>query len=154
VARLSTWRRRLLGAIRVALACLVVIVVIAAVVGYLAMLPEVGREATRNDSLSFLDREIAGGNSVVADQAAVYAARALIPVDQTYHVAVSPSYAGGSDLTREHVAGYYRYFLMPRRPAEGAPWVVCYGCDLEAYGAAAQVVWRGDEDISIVRVLS
>lgn len=135
------------------MAFLVATVLIAAGVGYVAMLPEVGREATGNDSLSFSDREIAGGNSVVADQAAVYAARALIPADQTYHVAVSPDYAGGSDLTREHAAGYYRYFLMPRRPAEKALWVICYSCDLGDYGNA-EIVWRGAEEISIVRVRS
>ena len=112
------------------------------------MLRDVGSAATSNDSLSFSDREIAGGNSVVADQTAVYAARALIPENASYHVAVSPDYAGGSELTRDHVAGYYRYFLMPRRPAERAGWVVCYGCDLSAYG---EVIHR-DSDLVTLRV--
>jgi hypothetical protein len=44
---------------------------------------------------------------------------------------------------------------MPRRPGEGGvPWVICYGCDMTEYGPDADVVWRGDDDISIVRVPS
>ena len=74
----------------------------------------------------------------------------LIPVDATYHVAVGPDYQGGSDLTRDNVAGYYRYFLLPRRPAEAAPWVICYGCDTTVYGSGAKVVWQDDEGVSIV----
>ena len=61
-----------------------------------------------------------------------------IPADATYHVAVSPDYAGGSALTRGFVESYYGYFLMPRRPVEGAPWVICYGCDLTEYGRDAE----------------
>ena len=96
--------------------------------------------------------EIAGGNGLVADQLAVYAARGLIPVDATYHVAVAPDFRGGSDLTRDNVASYYRYFLLPRRPAESAPWVICYGCDTSTYGAGAKVVWRDHQGLSIVKV--
>ena len=79
-----------------------------------------GDDASRNSALSFADREIAGGNGLVADQAAVYARAELIPEDATYHVIVGPGYEGGSDLTRAYVDSYYRYFLLPRRPADGA----------------------------------
>ena len=47
---------------------------------------------------------------------------------------------------------YYRYFLMPRRQAEDAPWVICYGCDLGGIRRRAEVVWEGAEGISIVRI--
>ena len=46
---------------------------------------------------------------------------------------------------------YFRYFLMPRRPVQGAVWIVCYGCDIAEYDDA-EVLWRGPEDTSIVRV--
>src|SRR5262249_32204046 len=117
-----------------------------------AVLRELDNDASRNAALSYSDREIAGGNGLVADQKAVYAARGLIPRHASYHVAVSPSFEGGTDLTKGNVASYYRYFLLPRRPAERAPWVVCYGCDTSAYGADAKVVWKDDEGISILRV--
>jgi hypothetical protein len=145
------WLERL-GAIRIGVAVIVAITAVAMLVSYPALLRDVGSEAAANDALSFSDREIAGGNGVVADQAAVYAARALIPEDESYHIAVGADYEGGTDLTRDHVGGYYRYFLMPRRPAESASWIVCYGCDLAEYGAGADVLWQGGSDISIVRV--
>ena len=109
-------------------------------------------EASSNSALSFSDREIAGGNGVVADQAHLYAARALIPENESYHVAVSGDYRGGTDLTVPYVESYFQYFLMPRRPADGAPWIVCYGCDLTEYEGRGTVVWRGVEDVSIVRI--
>jgi hypothetical protein len=140
------------GAAALGVAVLVAVAVVAVIVAYPTMVREVGSEASTSGSLSFSDREIAGGNGIVVDQSVVYAARALIPEDENYHVAVAPDYAAGGDLTRDHVASYYRYFLMPRRPVQGAPWIICYGCDVAEYGAGAEVLWEGDENISIVRV--
>jgi len=140
------------GVIRIGVLFLVATAVVAVVIRFPTVVRDSDRDADRNSALSYSDREIAGGNGLVADQTAVYAARTLIPADATYHVAVSPDYEGGIDLTRDNVAGYYRYFLLPRRPAEEAPWIVCYGCDVAAYGPGAEVIWQGDEDISIVRV--
>ena len=140
------------GAAQLGVVALVATAVIAVLVSYPFVLRDIGDEASTSGSLSFSDREIAGGNGIVVDQAAVYAARALISEDESYHVAVAPDYAGGSDLTRDHVASYYRYFLMPRRPVQGAGWIVCYGCDVAEYGDDAEVLWTGDEGISIVRV--
>jgi len=140
------------GLVQLGVVALVAIAVVAVLVSYPFVLRDIGDEASTSGSLSFSDREIAGGNGIVVDQTVVYAARALIPEDESYHVAVAPDYAGGSDLTRDHVASYYRYFLMPRRPVQGAGWIVCYGCDVAEYGDRAEVLWRLDEDISIVRV--
>lgn len=149
--RIEERARRLRGGV-----VLVTVVALAAVIAtYPRMFDDLDRDADANSSLSFADREIAGGNGIVADQSAVYAARALIPEKATYHVAVSPGYRGGNELTRDHVASYYRYFLMPRRPVEGgARWVICYGCDVTDYGPEARVLWRGGEEISILRVAS
>lgn len=148
---MSWWLEWPAGLVRVGVVFLVATVVVAVFVTYPGVLRGLGDDAARNAALSYSDREIAGGNGLVADQAAVYAARALIPEDATYHVAVSPDFEGGSDLTKDYVSSYYRYFLLPRRPEERAPWVICYGCDLSEYGSA-EVLWRGAEGISIVRV--
>ena len=150
--RLSWWLEWPVGMIRVGVAFLVAAATLAVLVTYPDVLRELGREASRNSALSFSDREIAGGNGLVEDQIAVYAARGLIPEDATYHVAVSPEFEAESDLTGQYVGSYYRYFLMPRRPAEDAPWVICYGCDLTEYGSRADVVWEDDSGISIVRI--
>jgi hypothetical protein len=152
--RLSWWLEWPAGLVRVGVVFLVGVAVLAVVLRYPAVLRDLGRDATRNSALSYSDREIAGGNGLVDDQIALYAARALIPEEERYHVAVGADYEGGSDLTVTYVDSYYRYFLMPRRSAEDASWIICYGCDLETYGSGAEVVWESESDnaVSIVRI--
>ncbi len=149
---LSWWLEWPAGTIRVG----VVFLVGAATVAGLLRLPPVvralGDDASRNSSLSYADREVAGGNGVVVDQAALYEARARIPEDEAYHVAVDSDFAEGTDLTVPFVESYYQYFLMPRRPADDARWLICYECDLDQYGERAQVVWEDDRGISIARI--
>ena len=148
-ARWLTWPE---GLLRGGVVLVVAVAAIAVVSRYPAALRDLGHEASRNSSLSYADREIAGGNKLVVDQIAVYAARSLIPEDETYHVAVNPRHKWGNALTVRFVESYYQYFLMPRRPAPTAPWVICYACDLAQYEARVTVLWKGDERISIVRV--
>jgi len=150
--QLSWWIEWPAGPIRVGIVFLVGVAALAVVARYPALLRDLGRDASSNSSLSYSDREIAGGNGLVADQAAVYEARGRIPENETYHVAVGPDYEGGSELTVSFVDSYYRYFLMPRRLEEDAPWIICYGCDLEQYGSRAKVVWESSEGISIARI--
>ena len=149
---LAWWIEWPAGAIRVGVVFLVLVTAVAAVFAYPGVIHELGDEASSNSRLSFTDREIAGGNGVVDDQRAVYEARARIPVDGTYQMAVSDDFVAESALTNLYVANYFEYFLMPRRPAEGAPWVICYGCDVDAFGAGATEVWTNDEGISILEV--
>lgn len=130
----------------------VAVTVIAVAIRYPTLVRDLNGRASDNSSLSYADREIAGGNGLVANQIAVYAARGLIPPDAAFNVVVSPTFEGGSAETVQYVASYYRYFLMPRRMVEDAPWVICYACDSDEYGEAAEVVWQGDEGISILRV--
>jgi hypothetical protein len=146
------WVEWPVGVIRVGVVFLVLATLGAAVVRYPETVNDLGDEASRNSSLSYADREVAGGNGIVVDQAAVYAARSLIPPDEAFSVVVNPDFAAGSAETVPFVASYYRYFLVPRRMVEGAPWVICYACELGEYGDRAEVVWTGSDDISIVRV--
>jgi len=132
----------------------VAVAVVAAALRYPAALGELGDEASRNSALSFADREIAGGNGIVVDQAAMYEARARIPADGSYRFALGDALRTDDPLTRSSVEGYARYFLLPRRPDPDAPWLICYGCDLAQYGPGARVVWQDDANISIVRLPS
>jgi hypothetical protein len=147
----SWWIEWPIGLLRVGVVFLVTTAVIAVLVVYPRLLDELGDDASRNSALGFADREIAGGNGLAVDQQAVYAARGLIPEDATYHVAVDPDFQGGTALTREQVGTFYRYFLLPRREAENAPWIVCYGCDLAEYDGV-NVLWADDEGVSIAQV--
>jgi hypothetical protein len=152
VQRLSSrgeWPR---GAIRTGVVFLVALASAAVLYELPGVVQDFEEEAATNSALSYSDREIAGGNGVIADQSAAYAARALIREDETFHVAVGAAYTGGTSLTAPYVESYYQYFLMPRRPADDARWVVCYGCDVAEVEPEAEVVWRGSDDISIVRV--
>jgi hypothetical protein len=148
---LTWWIEWPVGPVRVGVAFLVAVATVAAAVRFPGVVRDLGTDATRNSALSYTDREIAGGNDVVEDQRVAYEARARIPLEETYHVAVGGRFQPASPLTVQYVASYFLYFLMPRRPAEDARWVICYGCDLTAYGAGADVVWTNGKGISIVR---
>lgn len=139
-------------AIRVGVVFLVAASMIAVVAVYPTRARDADRAASNNSSLSYADRDVAGGNGLVAYQAAVYEARGRIPNDAVYRVLVGDDYTGGSALTPTFVDSFYRYFLMPRRQTEDARWIICYGCDLAEYGSRAKVVWAGPEQITIVRV--
>ena len=108
--------------------------------------------ASNNSALSFSDREVAGGNGIVTDQEAVYEARAIIPRNAKYRVVTGSGLKNSTSLTLEFVDSWYRYFLMPRRPAVGARWIICYGCDVSKLGGPYAILWRDDDGISIGRL--
>jgi hypothetical protein len=116
---------------------------------YYKALSQLGDTASSNASLTFDDREIAGGNSVIVDQAAAYEARSLIPVSATYRLVVGRKLRKQTELTENNVEGWFRYFLMPRRPRLDARWIICYGCDTSALGGVYAVRWKDDIGISI-----
>jgi hypothetical protein len=112
-----------------------------------------GDQASRNAALSYADREIAGGNSILVDQLAAYQARAILPLDEPYKVATGGGMKETTPLTLGFVASWFRYFLMPRRPAESARWVICYGCDTSALPGRFEERWHDDVGISIGRLV-
>jgi len=121
-------------------------------VHYVKAVSQLGDTASGNSALSFDDREIAGGNSIVVDQRAPYEARASIPPDSTYRVVVGKRLLDRTPLTEEFVTTWLTYFLMPRRPAPDAHWVICYGCDSSTLGDHYDPVWQDGEGISIGRL--
>lgn len=108
-----------------------------------------GDEAGRNAALSFADRDIAGGNSILVDQVAAYAARGLIPPNGTFRVITGPGLKETTPLTLQAISPWLNYFLMPRRQTGDARWVICYGCDTARLGASYRVLWKDDVGISI-----
>ena len=86
----------------------------------------------------------APGNSVVPDQGLLLEARGRIPEDGTFAVAVGYRQPGWTDLTGDFTEMFARYFLLPRRAAPDAPWILCLACDRSGYrGAVVGVVRRG-----------
>lgn len=107
--------------------------------------------AHANASLDLIDRQLGGGNSVIPDQGLMIEARGLIPPDGTFAVVVGKSQPGWTDLTATFAETYARYFLLPRRVAQNAPWILCLACDRSAW-PNAEVVWEGEDGLSILRV--
>jgi hypothetical protein len=109
------------------------------------------RTARANASLDLLDRQVGGGNSVIPDQGFLVYARGLIPENETFTVAVGPKQEGWTDLTEGFAETYAKYFLLPRRAAVDAPWILCLACDRAAYPAAEEA-WSGEDGLAILRL--
>jgi hypothetical protein len=109
-------------------------------------------EAATNAAQNFDDREFAGGNGIVVANAALYEARGLIPENETYRIVPGPGVEGATELTEQYIDQFARYFLMPRRPAPVARWIICYGCDPAALEQSYEVVWRDDRGIWLGRL--
>jgi hypothetical protein len=137
------------GTPRLAVLVCVGILVAALVVHYPDAVREADARADANASLSYADREFAGGNSVVADQGGLYWARGLIPEDASYSVSVGAPVSTWTELTAPFVPWFARSFLLPRRQVDGAPWVICYACDPAAH-PGLETVWTGSDGISIL----
>jgi hypothetical protein len=146
VAALLEWPdgMRRLGVI----ACVGVLLV-ALAFQYPDALRDADAEADKNAMLSYADREFAGGNSVVADQGGLYEARGRIPSDGSYSMSVGQPVDGWTDLTAPFVSWFARYFLLPRRQLEGAPWVLCYACDPREH-PGYETVYTGSDGISLL----
>jgi hypothetical protein len=134
---------------RAVVAAVFVLVGVLVAIYYVKALRRLDRVADANSALSYSDRKVAGGNSIVIDEQAALEAEALIPKDATFRVRVSSGISEANPLTPTFAESWFRYFLMPRRPAADARWVICYRCDRSELGSYA-VRWHDDADISIL----
>lgn len=138
---------------RIARAGVVACVALAVTFGlayFVVTVDRLGDTANRNASTNFDDREFGGGNSLVVDKRALYEARALIPEEGTFHVVAGPGVEGATELTEPYIDQFARYFLMPRRPAADARWIICYGCDRATIDRPTEVVWDNGAGITIL----
>ena len=152
LARVDPRTDRPHGAVRLGVVLCVAVTVALGLVYVVRAVDRLGDDAGRNAVANFDDREFAGGNSLAVDKNALYEARALIRPDETYRVVAGPGVDGANELTEQHIGEYARYFLMPRRPAEDARWVLCYGCDLSQLGDDLEILWRNDAGIALGRL--
>jgi hypothetical protein len=113
---------------------------------------DANRAARANARLDWVDRELGGGNSVLPAQAIAIEARGRIPANGTFTVAVGEPRPGWSELAiPDTLENYMRYFLLPRKTSDDAPWILCFACDRGAY-PDAEVVWEDpQEGLSILR---
>jgi hypothetical protein len=148
----SAWRRLGIESMSrlVTVGC-VVAMLVALAVHYPDAFRDANRTARANASLDLLDREIGGGNSVIPDQGLLVHARGLIPENETFTVAVGPKQEGWTELTEGFAESYAKYFLLPRRAAVDAPWILCLACARAAYPAAEEV-WSGEDGLAILRL--
>jgi hypothetical protein len=136
---------------RLVVAFCTLVTAVAAAVLYPQAFADANETARANASLDYLDREIAGGNSVLPDPAIAVEARVRIAADDTYAVDVGEPQEWWSELaTPDAITTFLRSFMLPRREGPDAPWVLCFACDRAAYGDA-EVVWEDEEGLSILR---
>lgn len=136
---------------RLVVAFCVAVTVGAVVVLYPQAFSDANETARANAALDHLDREIGGGNSVLPDPTIVVDARGRIPPDGTFAIDVGePQAAWGELATPDAIATFLRSFLLPRREAADAPWVLCFACDPAAH-PGAETVWEDEEGLSILR---
>jgi hypothetical protein len=145
-----TWAANLSTRRLVVLFCLVV--TLAALVWlYPQAFNDANRQARANAALDYVDRELGGGNSVLPDQSIAIEARGRIPQNESFTVSVGEPQAGWTVLATQDVIGsYMEYFLLPRRPSDSAPWILCFNCDRAAY-QDAEVEWEDGEGLAILR---
>lgn len=141
---------RAVGVRRLVIAYWLATVVVALVFLYPDAFREANESARRNASLDLMDRQVGGGNSVVPDQGLLVEARGRIPMDETFTIALGEAQEGWTDLTAPYAETFTRYFLLPRRVAPDAPWILCFACDPGAL-PGAEPVWEGDDGLSILR---
>jgi hypothetical protein len=146
----SSWKESTPAVARFLVVFSAVVASIAVAQGALDALRDASTRARDARELSWADREVGGGNGVVVDQNAVFEARARIPPDESFEVIVGQPSPSWSEFVVGSVSAWYTWYLIPRRSEEGAPWVLCYGCDLASVGEAT-VVWQDDEGVSILR---
>ena len=140
------------GIVRLGVALCVGVALAYGLVYFVKAVDRLGDQASSNAALNFDDREVAGGNALVVANAPLYEARGLIPEDETYRVIAGPNVEGANDLTAAFIDQYARYFLMPRRPAADARWIICYGCDPAELGEGFEVLWQHETGVAIGRL--
>ena len=112
---------------------------------------DANRQARANAALDYVDRELGGGNSVLPEQSIAIEARGRIPENDSFTVAVGAPQEGWSELATEGaISSYMQYFLLPRRPSDSAPWILCFACDRAAY-PDAEVEWEDEGGLAILR---
>ncbi len=127
-------------------------VAVSCVVGLAKALDDLDARITRNESLDYLDRLVAGGNGVVGSQALAFQAKAWIPATETYAVIVGPDFKAANEYTRDYAADFLNYLLFPRRQADDARWIVCYGCDRMAYGSRFETLFDAGDGYTFGRL--
>ena len=142
------------GIARLGVILCVSLALVLGLVYFVRAVDRLGDDAARNAATNFDDREFAGGNSLVADKRALYEARGRIPEDGTTACwsGREPSKVRPSS-PKPYIDQFARSFLMPRRPAPDAPWILCYGCDRDSLGVPANVVWENGAGIELLQVV-
>jgi hypothetical protein len=139
------------GVLRLGVLLVVGLAVAAGLRHYPGEIRSLGNTARANAALSYADREAGGGNSVMPEQRALYEFRGRIPIGDPYRVVVGARQDGWTDLTEGSAEPFLRYWLMPRRSAADARWLVCVGCDPEDFPGAAEV-WSGEGGVRLLRL--
>jgi hypothetical protein len=147
VARWLAWPS---GILRLAVALLTALALAAAAWLYPGAVRDLGQVAETNSALSFADRDVGGGNSILPQQQTAYELRGRIPEGDRYHVIVGEALEGWPALTVTSIDPFLRFWLLPRRVDPAARWIVCVGCDPATLGDVEDV-WSDSAGVRLLR---
>jgi hypothetical protein len=100
-------------------------------------LRDVAGQARGLSELPAAQREFLGARSADLDTRLFVEARRRIALDETYAVLTGPGVDVSLAATRDAVAPFARYYLLPRRQTpepSAADWILSFGGDLDALG--------------------
>lgn len=157
----STTERTLYRVVRLTVMVSVGAAGLLGVLGLGYALDELDARSGRNAALSSLDRVY--GVAAVTPRArshrrVIEVARAAMPADATYRVVVGDGWkplwevdwqgAGNRDIEVD----FLRYFLLPRRESESAPWVFCLACETRVLGPSFRALASSPDGFAFGRV--
>ena len=115
---------------------------------------ELQRRAAANAALPAELRPLAGARGVDISSPFMLAARDLIPEGETFVVETGPNIQVSTPITLTALPPYMQTWLLPRRAADAATarWLLCYGCDLGAWGKRLDVKYNDGTGAVIARI--
>jgi hypothetical protein len=139
-------------AVGIAAACIVIAVVAWRTPGALR---QVTGQARDLEALPAHQRELLGARSADVDTRLFVEARRRIRPGETYAVVTGPNVDVSIASTRDAVAPFARYYLLPRRQTpepSAADWILSFGGDLDALGVPLRERYPIASGVELARV--
>jgi hypothetical protein len=128
--------------------------VLAAAVGFLVhdvrrSFDATGTKISQNKGIPWHERQVQAAFGLQVSRGFLIAARAVMPPGATYRLVTGHDLHGQAPPVWSALPALVAYALLPRRTAQDARWLLCYGCGFERYPGV--VVWE-DMGVAILRL--
>jgi hypothetical protein len=99
--------------------------------------------ADENAARAYLDRVYGDQTNILGSRRVVEDARLTIPETDTYRMVLGPIELGRYNALI--APDFVRYFLLPRREAPDARWILCFACDVDELGPGFEVLSKEND---------